>query len=540
MGIATFLHSISWKYKLGAVVLIPVLVGIAIGAISALTIRDSTQALHRQLLESQQHQDTASTALVAILDFDRFLQALIAADQPDAIRASAIATIKAASTVDEQVQRLREAMPNNPKAAQLAERLQSIKGPQMKVLGAAKKNDDTAALELVAAMTGDFNSLVQLAQQILQQEQTALSELAAQNEAHGRDIITMLIVILAVGIAAAILLGLVLVRLLLRSLSQVRGAMSSFAEGNLALNLPADGDDELGLTIRSLRNATDATRNIVSNIRLQAQGLNTDAAGVVDAARRNTEQAQELDQNVDAIRARSSQLITIADEVLNCVHDSESEAGRTAEACRLASHTIHETLDRFNQFQQDMNNALQKAQELASSAGTISSITQTIRNISEQTNLLALNAAIEAARAGEQGRGFAVVADEVRSLAQRSGEAVAEISNLAGAMTKAVAESVAALDKASLLVKDNIASIRATGTSTDSASASAGSNQQQMHQVKTLNQQQKAVIDQINAVVQQLAVIAGHTQQEVSQLDALSSHLRSTSQNLNQLVSHFS
>ncbi|HVL00566.1 MAG TPA: methyl-accepting chemotaxis protein [Dongiaceae bacterium] len=540
MGIATFLHSISWKYKLAAVVLIPVLVGIAIGGISAFTIRDSTHELHRQLLESQQHQDTASTALVAILDFDRSLQALIAADQPDAIRTSAIATIKAASTVDEQVQRLRDAIPDNPKVTQLAERLQALKGPQMKVLGAAKKNDDAAALEQVSAMAGDFNSLVQLAQQILQEEQTSLSTLAAQNETHGRDIITMLSLILVLGIAAAVVLGLVLVRLLLRSLQQVRGAMSAFAQGNLALNLPAAGNDELGLTIHSLRNATDATRNIVASIRQQAQGLNTDATGVVDAAHRNMEQARELDNNVEAIRARSSQLSDMADQVLDCVHDSAAEAERTADACRLASNTINETLHRFSQFQQDMNNALQKAQELASSAGTISSITQTIRNISEQTNLLALNAAIEAARAGEQGRGFAVVADEVRSLAQRSGEAVAEISNLAAAMTKAVEESVAALDKATRLVTDNIDSIRATGTSTDSASASAGSNRQQMQQVQTLNQQQKAVIDQINTVVQQLAVIASHTQQDVSQLDALSGHLRATSQNLNQLVSHFS
>ena len=121
MESASFLHSLSWKYKLSALILIPILVAVATGVLSALALRTATFELHQQLLESQQRQDKASTALIAILDFDRSLQALIASNAADEFRGHAIATFQAASVVDEQAQRLQEAMPGDARAFTISE-----------------------------------------------------------------------------------------------------------------------------------------------------------------------------------------------------------------------------------------------------------------------------------------------------------------------------------------------------------------------------------------------------------------------------------
>lgn len=535
-----YFESISWKYKLSLLVLIPVVAASIVGVLSALNVYNTANVLGQELELSQSRQSSATQVLIAILNFDRSMQALIAADDSVAIRTHAIATIKAAALVDESTQKLEVALPENTGVARLGVLLKELKKPQMSVLGAGKQNQDEKALAFVDDMNSAFLELVAQAQGIVAEEHAALAQLAESKASQGKAVVASLALVLTVGVVVSMSFGAVLMRQLLRSLAHIRSAMGEFEAGNLTLNLNRQTHDELGLVIRSLCNATDTTRDIVAGIRGEANGLSDDADKVVNAAQRSATYASELINSVQDITVQAQQLMRMADEVTSCVRDSEHEAITTANACLNASSNIETTLQQFETFRQDMENALKRAQRLGESASSISKITHSIRSISEQTNLLALNAAIEAARAGEQGRGFAVVADEVRALAQRSSEAVDEISQLATSMAQAVAESVSAQEIATKLVADNISNIEDTGRSTHLANQSANSNQQQIGVVRNLNQEQKNIMDKINRVVQQLTDVAQKTQLEVQQLDALSGHLRETSQKLNRAVSHFS
>jgi methyl-accepting chemotaxis protein len=186
-----------------------------------------------------------------------------------------------------------------------------------------------------------------------------------------------------------------------------------------------------------------------------------------------------------------------------------------------------------------MDTAIDKTSQLSRSADTIGTITNSIRSISEQTNLLALNAAIEAARAGEQGRGFAVVADEVRSLAQRSSEAVEEISALASSMSVMVHDAITAQDQASAIITENLSLLESTVQSMQETSEAASSASQQIAAVRSLNVSQRKTIETMGALIDSLARSADDNTRATRNLDQLSQTLSASSSLLNQEVGHF-
>ncbi|WP_053981829.1 methyl-accepting chemotaxis protein [Marinagarivorans algicola] len=204
-----------------------------------------------------------------------------------------------------------------------------------------------------------------------------------------------------------------------------------------------------------------------------------------------------------------------------------------------SSDDIQATFESFNRFKQEMNAAAQKTSKLSASAKTITEITATIRDISEQTNLLALNAAIEAARAGEQGRGFAVVADEVRTLAQRSSHAVEEISDLAAHMRDNVDSAVEALAKASTVIDTNVSSLSHASDSTINASQNADKTLASIELLQALNAAQIKAIDEILTSSKYLSQVSNSSHQSVENLDELSIQLGNISRSLTTAIEHF-
>lgn len=315
-----------------------------------------------------------------------------------------------------------------------------MKGAQL-----AKDNKDA---ELLALIQGDMDKKSTDLRKLLDDLISVNKADAEQSKADGNQLYktsrNITIGVIAVSVLLCILLGYFISRIISRPLNEVARLVKKVASGDLTETNDYRSKDEVGTVAM-------ATNDMVINLRSIVGSITESSHGVAAAAEQISASTEEI-ANGSSEQAHSAQMISeLFAELSTAIH---SVAQNTEQAAEISDRAI----DMAEQGGQVIQSSLESMQavrtqmsRLEEDSAKIGDIIEVIEDIAEQTNLLALNAAIEAARAGEQGRGFAVVADEVRKLAERSGEATKQIAGIIKGMQENTRHSVQAFEESSNL-----------------------------------------------------------------------------------------
>ena len=348
------------------------------------------------------------------------------------------------------------------------------------------------------------------------------------------------------SLAALGLLLLVVVNLLIalsvsRPLAQAVAAMQDIAggEGDLSRHLDVSGNDEISGLARSFNAFTDRLAQVIDDLR-EVVARNRRIAGDVGIAM-STAEASYNQQNseLDTIASAVEQMSATSDEVAQRMSDSADAARQANRHTADGRQTADATSRSMQKLADDITHASEAVSELNAQSHTIDSVLGVIRAVAEQTNLLALNAAIEAARAGEQGRGFAVVADEVRTLASRTQASTDEIRSIIDSLQAGTAKAVSSMADSYRQSEDLQQQVENSRSALQSIAGSVDTITDMTSQVAAAAEQQSRTSTEISASLGQLSNLGDRVLRELQDTARNTQQLTDAAQQLDQLISQF-
>ncbi|MEZ8824688.1 methyl-accepting chemotaxis protein [Vibrio sp. 10N.261.55.A7] len=385
--------------------------------------------------------------------------------------------------------------------------------------------------------------------QIIRTSLTTLSDLIAEKQAilsndvdHSIDSSKLTVEIaLAIALIAGAIAFWIIKQFVIKPLKNIEIAMADIAQGDgdLSKRMEVTSDDELGKVAKSFNQFVAKIHLTVEEVIISSNAVRADMENIKSLTQSiasfSSNQQQESEMVATAVHEMQVTSSTVSDNA----NEAAQASGSANEEADQTSAILGQTVDSITNLSSEIDNASQVIHTLDADVGNIVSILDVIRGIADQTNLLALNAAIEAARAGEQGRGFAVVADEVRSLASRTQESTGEIQSMIEKLQEGAKQAVSVMEASK---NSSNATIDTAGSASESLNKIRSSIEQMNAmntQIAAAASQQSNVSNEVNENVQRIADNSYQMVEMVNSADNACMSLSEQCQKLDNLVAEF-
>ncbi|WP_212624942.1 methyl-accepting chemotaxis protein [Pseudomonas sp. PP3] len=348
-----------------------------------------------------------------------------------------------------------------------------------------------------------------------------------------------IVVVAVIAALLTVLLAWLLTRSIVTPLNRAVLAAQTIAEGNLSKVIDVDGKDEPARLLGALAMMQASLRKTIEQIAGSATQLGTAAeelsAVTQDASRGLQQQNNEIEQAATAVNEMTAAVEEVA---RNAVSTSEA-SNQSTQAAREGRDRVVETVDAIQTMTHDVHNTSLMIEGLATQGRDIGKVLDVIRAIAEQTNLLALNAAIEAARAGEAGRGFAVVADEVRALAHRTAQSTQEIEKMVAGIQNGTGEAVASMQQSNQRTQSTLELARAAGVALEQITESIHLINERNLVIASASEEQAQVSREVDRNLVNIRDLATQSAAGANQTSTATHELSRLAVDLNALVARF-
>ncbi|HAS3639327.1 TPA: HAMP domain-containing protein [Vibrio cholerae] len=333
---------------------------------------------------------------------------------------------------------------------------------------------------------------------ILRKIEQATEQSVLVTEQEEREALWGMIYLSAFAILFGLILGFAFSKQIVMAIARARKLANEMAEGNFSKRAKVTTGDEIGQLITSMNTMAQSISYIIGEVIDRANTIASTVTQLASSAESNKKSVQQQQANTEQVTSAMAQMAITITEVASSAEESSAATARAQENARYSCDILSETETVSRQLVANAQQSQQMIVELEASTRQIESFVLAVEGISEQTNLLALNAAIEAARAGEQGRGFAVVADEVRALASRSQQATHEIKGLIQTLVERAQSATKMIDSSDRQIEESFSSITAAKKQLDSINLALLELTSANTQVAAASEEQSVAADEIS------------------------------------------
>ena len=352
-----------------------------------------------------------------------------------------------------------------------------------------------------------------------------------------KEIIELALVAIVLFLVSYMFVGLYMS--IMDNLQRVGNATQNMADGNLTTRLTLKGNDEMQIIATDFNKMSEKFEALVQQIVSATSQL---AAASEEVAAISQESATNLNNQrseIEQVATAMNEMSATVQEVARNAGDASGAAANADNEAKAGNSIVSQASNSIDELAHEVENASNVINQLADDSDKIGSVLDVIKGIAEQTNLLALNAAIEAARAGEQGRGFAVVADEVRTLAGRTQESTQEIESMIDKLQSGAKNAVSVMESGRKKAGVGVDQTKQAGEALDAITRAVTTISEMNVQIASAAEEQSATTEEMNKNIININQLADETSNSATQSTTASTELSKLATQLQDLVSHF-